>query len=170
MVPHPQFNRVISKFRSLRVITVLDLGCGSGRHSVQLAREGFVVTGMDISEESLRLAKQWAANEEVKIEFIQGNFHKKLPFDENSFDAVLAIDTIHYDTRKSMLFTLSEIKRVLKQRGILFVTLPTRIGDVVVTHLIFSKEEIEELIGQEFQIIDSFLDEKKFLCVFATCA
>ena len=40
---------------------MLDVACGKGRHAVQLARHGFEVTGIDLSEESIAFAQQSAA-------------------------------------------------------------------------------------------------------------
>jgi 2-polyprenyl-3-methyl-5-hydroxy-6-metoxy-1,4-benzoquinol methylase len=51
--------------------TILDIGCGTGRHSIELARRGYTVTGIDLSESQLSLAKEKAAAAGVTIEFIQ---------------------------------------------------------------------------------------------------
>jgi tellurite methyltransferase len=47
----------------------LDIACGEGRNSIFLARNGFAVTGMDISEEGLAKAKQWAKAEGLDVTF-----------------------------------------------------------------------------------------------------
>src|SRR5215211_7067615 len=52
---------------------VLELACGSGRLTIPLASEGVNITGMDISEEMLNLAKLKASKSEVSIRFIQGD-------------------------------------------------------------------------------------------------
>lgn len=52
---------------------ILDLCCGYGRHSVELARRGYRVVGVDISEPSLDLARTAAADAGVRVEFIQGD-------------------------------------------------------------------------------------------------
>jgi ubiquinone/menaquinone biosynthesis C-methylase UbiE len=166
LLPHPQFGKVISRFKTYRAQKVLDLGCGSGRHSIVLAQEDFQVTGIDYSVKALKLAKKWAKVEKKKIVFKKGNIHKKLPFRDNTFDAVLAIDSIHYDTTEAIDFTLEEASRVLKSGGVIFVTLPTQIGNPLVTHLIFDKEEIKEIVSKKFKILDTFMDKAKYLCVF----
>ena len=53
--------------------SVLDIGCGTGRHSLELARRGFNVTGIDISEKMLDRASEIAEKENLEIEFIKGN-------------------------------------------------------------------------------------------------
>ena len=50
-------SRIPQELNSRRVKTVLDLGCGSGWLSVYLAREGFAVTGVDVSSQAINLGK-----------------------------------------------------------------------------------------------------------------
>jgi ubiquinone/menaquinone biosynthesis C-methylase UbiE len=58
---------------------ILDLACGYGRHSMELARRGCSMVGLDLSEESLELAKHNASEEGVDIEFIHGDM-REIPF------------------------------------------------------------------------------------------
>lgn len=51
--------------------SILDLACGAGRHSLQLAAMGFNVTGVDLSNNLLRIAREHAAAEMLTAEFIQ---------------------------------------------------------------------------------------------------
>ena len=48
---------------------ILDIGCGTGRHAIELARRGYRVTGFDLSEGQLRLAREKAAAAGVTVEF-----------------------------------------------------------------------------------------------------
>ena len=52
---------------------VLDLACGSGRHSLLFARKGFNVTGIDLSENLLRVAETSAIREKLKMQFIKAD-------------------------------------------------------------------------------------------------
>ncbi|HEY8542170.1 MAG TPA: class I SAM-dependent methyltransferase [Pseudothermotoga sp.] len=52
---------------------ILDVGCGTGRHSVELAKRGYNVTGIDISEEMLKEARKHCVEEGVAAEFIQAD-------------------------------------------------------------------------------------------------
>jgi SAM-dependent methyltransferase len=63
---------------------VLDLCCGEGRHSLELARRGFAVTGVDITELYLEKAQKKANAENLKIEFVNSDmrqFCRKATFD-----------------------------------------------------------------------------------------
>ena len=52
---------------------VLDLGCGDGRHSLELTRRGYRVTGLDLSDELLERARRRGADEGLDVNFIQGD-------------------------------------------------------------------------------------------------
>ncbi|HEX5640878.1 MAG TPA: class I SAM-dependent methyltransferase [Thermoleophilia bacterium] len=64
--------------------SVLDIGCGTGRHAVELARAGLVVTGLDISSGMLREARRAADAAGVDLELVQG--------DATTFDLGRAFD------------------------------------------------------------------------------
>ena len=52
---------------------IIDVGCGTGRHSIELAKRGFNVTGIDISEGMLKEAEKTAQKENVKVKFIKAD-------------------------------------------------------------------------------------------------
>jgi SAM-dependent methyltransferase len=54
-------------------IRILDLGCGVGRHSLELARRGYKITGVDRTENYLRQARGQAAGENLDIEFVKSD-------------------------------------------------------------------------------------------------
>jgi len=49
---------------------ILDVGCGTGRHSIELAKRGYKITGIDISENMIKEAKKACKNKSVNVEFI----------------------------------------------------------------------------------------------------
>jgi len=70
---------------------ILDLCCGVGRHSIELAKRGFTVIGVDSNEEYLKMAIKKSKKEKVNIEFIKDdmrNFYR-----ENHFDIIINIFT-----------------------------------------------------------------------------
>lgn len=70
---------------------ILDVACGHGRHSLELARRGFRVTGLDLSGPSVELAGAAAADEGLDAEFVVADM-REIPFD-GPFDAALNLFT-----------------------------------------------------------------------------
>ena len=68
---------------------ILDIGCGTGRHSIELARRGYQVTGVDLSESMLERAREKARAAQLGIDF-QRQDARALPFSD-AFDLVMMI-------------------------------------------------------------------------------
>lgn len=80
--------RSIARFLGLkRGASILDVGCGVGRHSIALAQMGYSVTGVDISPEYLRVAKKAAKKAGVAVNFIAADM-RALGF-YSQFDAAI---------------------------------------------------------------------------------
>ena len=95
---------------------ILDLASGEGAVSEFLQNLGCDVTSFDISEEALKKAKKRG------LKTIQGDVEKKLPFVNESFDAVFWGDNAEHLFLPSK--TLEEIKRILKKEGKLVISCP----------------------------------------------
>ncbi|MCB0405819.1 MAG: 3-demethylubiquinone-9 3-O-methyltransferase [Bdellovibrionales bacterium] len=90
---------------------VLDVACGGGLVTNPLARDGYKVTGVDISENSLKVAR----DQGVKgARFVHGDAFQ-LPFDSHSFDAVLLMDFLEHVADPGRV--LAEASRVLVPGG-----------------------------------------------------
>ena len=77
------------EIKSDKNIKILDLGCGTGRHSIELAKRGYDVTGLDLSESLLKKAREKADALKLKINFIKEDArYFKL---EDKFDLVTMI-------------------------------------------------------------------------------
>lgn len=74
---------------SNRNFRILDIGCGTGRHSIELAKRGYSVTGIDLSESMLARAKEKAILANVRIDF-QRHDARDLPF-RNEFDLAIML-------------------------------------------------------------------------------
>jgi SAM-dependent methyltransferase len=68
-------SRLISQYAANPVRTILDLGCGTGRHAILLAGRGFDVTGVDQSEAMLARARERVASQEegLGVKFVRGD-------------------------------------------------------------------------------------------------
>lgn len=99
-------------------LKILDVGCGTGRHSIELARRGYSVTGIDLSESMLQRAREKAREQKVRVNFIQADA-RALPF-ESEFDLAIMLceggfslmetDEMNFDILKS-------VTRALKPGG-----------------------------------------------------
>lgn len=106
--------RVIAAFLApLEGRTVLDVGTGTGRAAIALARRGAVVTAVDASAEMLAVAKRRAADAGVNVRFAAGDAHRiELP--DESFDAVICLRVLMHTPgwRES----LAELCRLARSR------------------------------------------------------
>ena len=94
---------------------VLDLGCGSGRLTVALARAGAAVTGLDTSRERLAQARRRAGESGVELELVEANMDDPLPFDDRAFDA--ATSRLVLMAAADPAATLRELRRVVAPDG-----------------------------------------------------
>lgn len=97
-------------------LKVLDVGCGAGFFSVLLAREGHHVTGIDLTEDMIRCAKELAAEEKVVCEFLCMDAEKP-EFPDETFDLVIARNLTW--TLPNPELAYGQWVRVLKTGGIL---------------------------------------------------
>ena len=96
-------------------VSILDIGCGGGLLSNSLCKAGYNVTGVDIHDEVLEIARAHDSFKAVK--YVNANA-LNLPFENASFDVVCAMDFLeHVDDYRQ---ALKEGVRVLKKNGIFF--------------------------------------------------
>ncbi|MFP4417545.1 MAG: class I SAM-dependent methyltransferase [Chitinivibrionales bacterium] len=70
-------------------LKILDIGCGTGRHSIELARRGYEPTGIDLSESLLNRAREKAGKAGVRVDFFRHDA-RQMPF-ANRFDAAIML-------------------------------------------------------------------------------
>lgn len=114
--PDPRVLRFATALREAGAETALDLGCGVGRHSLALARLGFVTTAFDASLAGLEYTRKAAADEGLALIFERGDM-AALTFPDGSFDYVLALNVIYHGDAAVVRQTLAQVRRVLKPGG-----------------------------------------------------
>ncbi|MBN2331106.1 MAG: class I SAM-dependent methyltransferase [Candidatus Aenigmarchaeota archaeon] len=154
---------------------VLDLGCGTGRHIIFLASEGFDVYGTDISNNALSITKKKLEERGLDAKLSKGDM-STLGFEKGFFDAVISTYVIHHAKLEVIRKVISEVARVLKAGGLFsFIVLsdedgwfgrgkeiepktfvnngdPTE-GDI--PHHYFSESELREEL-KSFEILELF--------------
>ncbi|MGE4464181.1 MAG: methyltransferase domain-containing protein [Spirochaetia bacterium] len=104
-------------------LSILDVGCGTGRHTIELTKRGYRVTGIDLSENQLELARSHAAQEHLDISFLQADA-RDLPF-QNEFDAAIMLCEGGFclmESDEENAAILQSIARALKDTALLVLT------------------------------------------------
>jgi histidinol-phosphate/aromatic aminotransferase/cobyric acid decarboxylase-like protein/SAM-dependent methyltransferase len=98
---------------------VLDLGCGTGRHAIGLARLGFEVTGVDVSDYALRRAAQAAANADVQLRLRRADLLGSDDWGVSPADAVICVQAFGWGSDADQLRMLRTVRRLLLPGGLL---------------------------------------------------
>jgi ubiquinone/menaquinone biosynthesis C-methylase UbiE len=110
-------------FEPKKGMKVLDVGCGTGNYSIKLAKLGCRVTGADISDKMLVIARDKAKKEGVAVEFVDMDAYH-LDFEDESFDGVICMTAIEFIKRPNE--ALEEFFRVVRKGGRVLVGTITR--------------------------------------------
>ncbi|GFO58008.1 ubiquinone biosynthesis O-methyltransferase [Geomonas silvestris] len=97
--------------------SALEVGCGGGILTEEIARLGFSTSGVDPAERSLRIAAEHAAQSGLAISYRQGS-GEALPYPDARFDAVFCCDVLEHV--RDLPRVVQEISRVLRPGGIFF--------------------------------------------------
>jgi ubiquinone/menaquinone biosynthesis C-methylase UbiE len=163
---------IAKRFKSRGVNTILDHGCGSGRHVLYLARQGFEIVGLDIAPTGLFTLLQKLADEEYVSHTTLGDM-LQLPFEDESFDAIISVRVIHHNRLALIQKTVDEMRRVLKPQGLIWITVPVPKGHGAINgreiepgtwvptggiekglpHHLFTEDELQKLF-QHFTILE----------------
>lgn len=102
--------------------SVLDIACGRGRNALYLAARGFTVTGIDISDQGLKMLRQEAANRNLAVELRQWDLESRVSLPQGPYDV---ISKFFYYQRS----LLPVIKDTLKPGGIAVLRTFSKAGD-----------------------------------------
>lgn len=117
VAPAKDVAALVPELRRRGARTVLDLGCGVGRHALMLAEAGFAVEAIDGSAAGIAVAQREAAARGLSLRLRQGSIDE-LPFTDGAFDYVLSWNVIYHGSFGDVARRLAEIWRMLKPRAL----------------------------------------------------
>ena len=109
--PSKEIIKLVPRLKAEMVESVLDAGCGTGRHTQYLAQQGFDVYGIDISEQAIQLAE--ANKNGHAIHYHVGTL-VDLPFSENSMDFILANHSLEYASDDNLRKSIGKLNFALR--------------------------------------------------------
>ena len=131
--------------------TMLDIGCGGGATLKRLLKrsKGAQVYGIDISEESVAKARKVNANVLDRQVFVTQGSAEKLPYEDNKFDLVTAVETVYF--WPDLPNCLKEVRRVVKPGGRFAIMVEVLENDSVWTDVVdgmtaYSPEQLKEML------------------------
>jgi len=129
---------------------ILDVACGTGRHTIPLTQDGYVVVGLDVSLNLLKIAKQRGAA------FLVRGDMQFLPFKQDTFTAAFSMDTSfgYLPSEEADRHSLAEVRRVLICGG-LFVL------DVFNREHIINKYASGRLVRERWEYPSFFLEQER---------
>jgi len=171
--PNAQINDFVKLLNNGQ--NILDAGCGSGRDSNLLEQRGLKVTGIDLSRELIKKAKDLYK----EIKFIEGSF-LSLPFPDQFFQGVWAhASLVHLEKIEDTQQAINEFARVLSASGVLHVLVKAQLGKEKFVTLtdnrtndlrffqLYTQPEIEELTSRAgfktlklYQFVDKNSEKK----------
>jgi ubiquinone/menaquinone biosynthesis C-methylase UbiE len=115
------YDRLVSHIKSGQ--KVLDIGCGTGALTLRAAQKGASVKGIDVNPEMLELARQKAARAGLaqNLELDEMGVAELSGEKSESYDAAMSGLCFSELTEDELIYTLKQVKRILKQGGLLIV-------------------------------------------------
>ncbi len=144
--------------------SVIELGCGAGNYVIHFAKMGYTITGVDISENAIAIAKRSAASAGVDCRFLAADVLGDIEELKETFDAAYDWEVLHHVFPEDREKYVRNVQRLLKGQGwylsVCFSEDDPQFGGVgkyrktrLGTTLYFSSgKELESLFGKYFDI------------------
>ena len=172
--PAPEVYPLLNRWHKQNFKKLFDLGCGVGRHALFFSKYGFEVSACDLSKEGIdkldTLAKESSLSVTTKVCDMLS-----LPYEDSSFDCLIAYHAIYHTDDEGIHKVINEIKRILKAGGEAYITFNTKNGssfkdpdgkhltdntviktkghEAGIPHYYASKQDVELLL-KDFEIVE----------------
>ena len=113
----PKIRKAARDFKASNYKKILDLGCGTGKHSIFLAKQGFLVYATDMSPAGIDIAKKKAESQGLKNIHFKQHGMRSITFTNGFFDALICTWSIYHGTLNEIRKTIGEIYRVFRPGG-----------------------------------------------------
>ncbi len=166
-----RFFKFLKKERKYRLEdrNILDLGCGTGRNSNYLADLSNKVTGIEISKTAIDLAKKRAKELGVDVDYKLGDIGTNYDIASDSIDVILDVTSSNSLNEKSREIYLSEMNRVLKREGYIFIRALCKDGNKNVKNLLKNSpgREYDTYIIKEIGLTERVFSRDDFVKTYS---
>ena len=133
---HKNISPVMQYFRQRKVQTaltlgqfkkgskILDVGCNTGQYTTLFDALGYKMTGIDLSDKAIELAKENAKALNLNIDYCQADVEKLSILDENTYDGVVSFSALRY--LSDLKIALQQIYRVTQKGGVVTLDFPNK--------------------------------------------
>lgn len=148
---NPARLQFIKNYIDISKCSVLDVGCGGGVLSEGLAREGAIVTGLDVEPDALAAAKKHAEEARLKIEYVCCPVED---YEAVSFDVITCMEMLEHVT--DPMLVIEHCSRLLKPGGYLFLSTLNRTVKAYATAIV-AAEYVLRLLPRQTHDFDKFI-------------
>lgn len=142
---------LIQKYMNLDGARVLDVGCGGGILCEGMARDGAVVTGLDVEPETIACAQAHAMQNSLPIDYVCQPIET---FDSQLFDGITCMEMLEHVSEPELI--IQHCSRLLKEGGYLFLSTLNRTIKAYATAIV-AAEYVLDLLPRQTHDFDKFL-------------
>ena len=126
--------------------SILEIGAGTGRYSISLAKEGYKVTAIELIEHNIEIFKSKLDGTEM-ITVLQGNAVDLSNLSDNTFDMTLLLGPMyHLYSKEEKIRALSEAVRVTKPKG--YILVAYCMNEPAIIRAVFERNMLREVLDQ----------------------
>lgn len=167
-----RFLKFLKKEKKLKLenLNILDLGCGTGRNSNYLSEMGNNVIGIEISKTALNIAKSRSVQTGFgRVEYVLGDIGEPYDVGDNWADIILDVTSSNSLSELGREVYLSEMNRVLKKGGFVFVRALCKDGNKNVKNLLKSSpgKEYDTYVIKEIGLTERVFSREDFIKTYS---